>query len=361
MNLVIRLAPTTAFCLLTTVASAQQRPPVAPHVQAPAAHVQQPAGAQAQPHAPAKAGPGAQVAQGAKAAAPAPPVLKATAIAWAKERGFPVREIEVGPPERRVTRLFVPITSETWPSFVDTFGSGPKRLMLKLKGQGDNHLMPVIDGDAFLWGRSVRKMGYDNMYGMGIMGQYGPEAPAMVVELDDAESQHVRQWFTHRADANDALWGQACGHGCMDFIGNIEVAPAADGTNTLRAIGTPEIAQANGGNHYGGVKGGSSTKVPMGKKLFDILGIARSKDGKNITYNMIHAGSDKVQVVGIPVGPDAGGGQTERRVIREDGRVFVRDVKLTGAAIERFERMTDAELLGPVPPQGVAGVVRPVN
>jgi hypothetical protein len=99
----------------------------------------------------------------------------------------------------------------------------------------------------------------------------------------------------------------------------------------------------------------------MGKKLFDILGIARSKDGKNITYNMIHAGSDKVQVVGIPVGPDAGGGQTERRVIREDGRVFVRDVKLTGAAIERFERMTDAELLGPVPPQGVAGVVRPVN
>jgi hypothetical protein len=287
--------------------------------------------------------------------------VKATALAWARERGFPVREIEVGPPERRVTRLFVPITTESWPSFVDTFGSGPKRLMLKLKGEDDVHLMPVIDGDAFLWGRSVRKSGYDHVYGMGIMGQYGPDAPAMVVELDDAESQHVRQWFTHRADANDALWGQTCGHGCMDFIGNIEVAPAADGTNTLRAIPQEEVAQANGGTVEGGVKGGSSTKVPMGTKLFDVLGIARSKDGRNITYNMIHAGSDKVQVVGIPVGPDAGGGRTERRVIREGGRVFVRDVKLTGKAIALFNKMTDAELLGPVPSQGVAGVVRPTK
>lgn len=40
---------------------------------------------------------------------------------------------------------------------------------------------------------------------------------------------------------------------------------------------------------------------------------------------------------------------------------FDRDVALPGAAIERFNKMTDAELLGPVPPQGVAGVVRPAK
>jgi hypothetical protein len=109
------------------------------------------------------------------------------------------------------------------------------------------------------------------------------------------------------------------------------------------------------------VKGGQSTKVPVGKKLFDVLGIARSKDGRNMTYNMIHAANDRVQVVGIPVGPDEGGGLTEKRVIRENGRVFVRDVTLFGAASDRFTKMTDAELLGPLPPQGVDGVARPVK
>jgi hypothetical protein len=362
MKLAARLVPAIAVVLLTATASAQQHLP--PHVALP--HVALPH----DPHAAAHArGPVPHV-EGAQAKAarpagvappPAPSAVKASALAWAKERGFPVREIEVGPPERRVTRLFVPVTTEAWPDFVATFSSGPKRLMLKLKGN-DNHVMPVIDGEGFFWARSARKLGFDYLYNMNLMANDGPDAPAMVVELDDAESQHVRQWFTHRDDPKDELWHHTCGHACMDFLGNIEVAPAADGTNTLRPLAKADVLAVTGGDPTGGgVKGGVSTKVPMGKKLFDVLGIARSKDGKNITYNMIHAASDKVQVVGIPVGPNRGGGLTERRVIRENGRVFVRDVKVQGEAIERFEKMTDAELLGPLPPQGVTAVVRPVK
>jgi hypothetical protein len=283
-------------------------------------------------------------------------VVKATALAWAKERNLPVRAIEVGPPERRVTRLFVPVTKEEWPSFVDTFGTGPRRLMLKLKGY-DKHLMPVLDGDAFLWARSVRAQRLDDRFGMDALSDDGPDGPAMILELDEAESQHVRQWFTHRADPKDALWSKGCGHACMDYIGNIEVAPGEDGTNTLRTIHAEQVQTAGGP----GIKGGVSTKVPTGKKLFDVLGIARSKDGHNITSNIVHAAGDRVQVVGIPVGPDRGGGQIERHVVREGGRVFLREVKLHGAAIERFNAMTDAELLGPLPPQGVAGVVRPIK
>ena len=243
-------------------------------------------------------------------------------------------------------RLFVPVTAESWPSFVETFSSGPQRLMIKLKG-GDNHLQPIIDGQSYLWSRGTRSQNlqHDRRYDVAGMANDMANGPAMVVELGEAETQHVRQWFTHRETPGDALWdSRNCGHACMDYLGNIEVSPAADGTNTLRVIPPEEVRAAAGADAYG-VKGGMSTKVPMGTKLFDVLGIARSKDGRNMTYNMIHAANERVQVVGIPVGADAGGGQTERRVIRENGRVFVRDVKLNGAAIERFMQMTDAELL----------------
>jgi hypothetical protein len=334
MKLVMRLAPATAFCLLTTlttVATAQHH--VAPDAPAPKV------AARAVVKPPAAAPP---------AAAPPSP-MKVAALAWAKERNLPVREIEVGPPDRRVKRLFVPITSEEWASFEDTFGKGPNRLTLKLL-ENDNHIFTLVDKTPHLWARP-RPWAING-------AQAGPRAPALVVDLDDAETQHVQQWFTHRAAPGDALWGQACGHGCMDFTGNIEIAPAADGTNTLRTVSAQEVARAAGNQN---VKGGASTKVPMGRKLFDALGIARSKDGRNITYNVIHAASDKVQVIGVPVGPGQGGGQVERRVIRENGRVFVRDVVLHGPAIERFTQMTDEELLGPLPPQGVAGVVRPVQ
>ncbi len=345
MTLAIRLAPAAAFCLLTTVttaAFAQQHVPAAPRV-----------AVRVQPAAPRAAGHAAAPAKGAaQVVAPPPSPVKAAALAWAKERNLPVREIEVGPPDRRVKRLFVPVTTENWKSFEETFSAGPGRLMLKLK-DNDNHLMPVVDKTYHLWARPTKGY-YDEGH-----ERSGPRAPAMVITLNDAETQHVRQWFTHRAAPADALWGMQCGHGCMDFIGNIEVAPGADGANTLRPIPQAEVNQAAAGNH--GVKGGVSTKVPMGKKLFDVLGIARSKDGRNMTYNMIHAANDKVEVVGIPVGPDEGGGQVEKRVIRENGRVFVRDVVLPGAAIERFTKMTDEELLGPAPPQGVEGVARPAK
>jgi hypothetical protein len=332
----LRFAPAAALCFVTIVPSAafaQQRvAPAAPRVAAR--------------RAPAAAAQGKPVA-----ATPAAPALVRTkALAWAKERGLPVREIEVGPPERRVKRLFVPVTTANWASFVETFSS-ENSLMLKLKNN-DNHLMAVVDGTYHLWARR------NDYYNQGHEQGGGPVAPAVIVDLKPEESKHVREWLTHRANGQDCLWHG--GHGCMDFIGNIEVAPGADGTDTLRPINGAEIAAAPAGDNNN-VKGGQSARVPMGKKLFDVLGIARSKDGRNMTYNMIHAGNERVQVVGIPVGPDEGGGQTEKRVIREDGRVFVRDVVLQGAAIERFEKMTDAELLGPVPPQGVAGVVRPTK
>jgi hypothetical protein len=324
---------TFAFCLVASLAQAADGAPHAPAV----------------PHAPAAP---------VHAAPPAVP-LQATAIAkaWAQNRNLPVREIEVGPPERRVTRLFVPVKAEDWPSFVETFGNQPRSLMLKLKG-GDSHLMPVTGGVDHLWGRSIKAQGLQGSYGMETLANDGPNGPAMVVELNDAESAHMKQWFAHRADPNDALYGQACGAACMDFIGNIEVAPAADGSNTLRAI---PVAEINAAAQRGAGKGGGSASVPAGKKLFDLLGIARSKDGRNMTYNLIHAASERVQVIGVPMGGANGAGVMQQQVVVENGRRVVKNVQVGGDPVARFLAMSDADLLGPLPPQGVAGVVRPVK
>jgi hypothetical protein len=286
-------------------------------------------------------------------APPAAPMRQTTAIAkaWATQRNLPVREIEVGPPERRVTRLFVPVKAEDWPAFVQTFGNSPRNLLLKLKG-GDNHILTVAEGTSHLWARKA-----DAYWGLEGMAENGPDGPAIVVELNDAESAHMKQWFAARREPGDALYGQECGAACMDFIGNIEVAPGADGANTLRAIPVQEIQQAAAA---GAGKGGGSASVPAGKRLFDLLGIARSKDGRNMAYNLTHAANDRVQVIGVPMG-GAGMVMMQQQVVVENGRRIVKNVQVGGDPVARFLAMTDAELLGPLPPQGVAGVVRPAK
>jgi hypothetical protein len=320
----LRLSIAVSLVLASSLAAADN-PPAAPHL-GPAA------GAPA-PHPP--------VAR--------PPALQAAAIAkaWATQRNLPVREIEVGPPERRVTRVFVPVKADDWPAFVQTFGHGPRSLLLKLKG-GDNHLIAMTEEGSMLWARPDQQP----RFSAGGTANDGPDGPAIVVELTDAESAHMKQWFAQRRDPNDALY--QCGNACMDYIGNIEVAPGADGANTLRAIPAAEIRGVAAAG-----KGGGSASIPSGKRLFDLLGIARSKDGRNMAFNLTHAANERVQVIGVPMG--GGGGVMQQQLVVENGRRIVRNVLVGGDPVERFLQMSEAELLGPLPPQGVAGVVRPAK
>jgi hypothetical protein len=331
----------SAVCLLASFAQAADRAPVAPpHVAAPPVA----ANAASAPHV------AERPAAAPAVAAPAPVPLPAASIAkaWAHQRHLPVREIEVGPPERRVTRVFVPVKAEDWPSFFETFGNRPQSLLLKLRS-GDKHLHTLIGEDSYLWARKSDWGG-----GGHGMANDGPDGPAMVVGLTADEDAHMKQWFAHREDPNDSLYAHPCGATCMDFLGNIEIGPGADGAHTLRPIAAAEIAAAAAGAG----KGGGSAAIPAGRRLFDMLGIARSKDGRNMTYNLMHAATDRVQVVGVPMG---GAAAMRQQVVVENGRRVVKNVPVEGDPIERFATMTDAELLGPLPPQGVAGVVRPAR
>jgi hypothetical protein len=278
----------------------------------------------------------------------------AAARNWAAQHGVPTRDIEVGPADRRVVRTFVPVQAGHWGDFIQTFGNQKNSLMLKL--DSGNHLMAVMDGKTYLWARETPYAQYQaqNVH----IGT--PEAKAVVVHLTDEEYGHVQKWFQHRADPNDAYFASCSGSACMDFVGNIEVAPGANGQHTLRTIPQQEIGQqqqatvvVNGNQKY--LAG--SMAMPAGKRLFDLLGIARSKDGRNMTYNIVHAANDRVSVIGIPVADQA---QTQQQRTVVNGRVVVQNVAVNGGAagVERFKQMTDEQILGPQPPQGLANVVR---
>src|SRR5207245_2581092 len=118
---------------------------------------------------------------------------------------------------------------------------------------------------TYIWGRPNAYP----QYAPEGMANDGANGPAIVVELQEAEYTHAKQWFDHRKNPADGLYGTTCGAACMDYIGNIEVGPGADGTNTLRAISPQDVQNLAAGKAVG--KAGNSALVPSGKKLFDVL------------------------------------------------------------------------------------------
>jgi hypothetical protein len=365
MKTLSSLVAAAALVFASTAAYAQNGPHggPAPHVNVPPHAPQQPV----RP-APAPAAPKAAKAAAPKpAAAPAVHVHQTQQIAqrWASEHGLPVRTVEVGPPERRVTRMFVPVTKKNWQSFHDLFAGPDKPSMMLVLQSGDSHMTANIGGEEFLW---ARPNPHTHLYGKNQFhgdGEGAMDGKGVVINLTPEQYQHAQTWFQHRKDPNDEHFSYQCGAACMDYIGNIEVEPGKDGTNQLRAIPEAEVlgagkVQRAGGNYQGQKNLTGSVALPVGRRLFDMLGIARSKDGRNMGYNLVHAANDNVQVIAVPVGDQP---SKEPKVIRENGRVFVRYVPVGGGVdpIEHFKTMPEAELLGPLPPQGIAGVVRPVK
>ena len=271
---------------------------------------------------------------------------------WATAHGLPTRTVEAGPEGKKVTRLFVPLKPEHWADFLQTFNPDTGSLVFKFSDKGasgnvDNHmaLMGNQPTEAYLWGRKIDPS-WINQHGYGNGSLPGQ---AIVVELSPEESAHVKQWLTQRADGNDWYFRNGGGSACMDFIGNLEVKPGADGTNTLHTID-----QATARNSMG---------VPTGEKLFAVLGLRRSKDGRVMKAKMLHAGNARIEVVGYPVGGAAPAGPARQQWVIMNGRRVLQNVPAApavaaGDPIARFNALTDAELLGPPPPQGLAAAVK---
>ena len=209
----------------------------------------------------------------------------------------------MGPEDRRVTRLIVPVTENTYCSFLDRFNCQSGFAYVNFD-QGSNHLAlgmrAPVNGkppDCYLWARNYN----GSLTGRQCNGQIGPLGDSrgsfmkfneggfiIPLNLQGPRIQHLGQWLAARESQADMLF---CQGNCMEWLPNAEVAP--------------------------------------GRGLFHEIGIRRSRDGRNMKAKILHAANQCVDVVGY----------------------FVTDVN-------RFNQLSDADLLGPPPGGGVTDAAR---
>jgi hypothetical protein len=213
---------------------------------------------------------------------------------YARENGFQVKQLNAGTPNRPARRLFVPVTPQSFPSFLKKFNMNNGFCHLSFQS---NHLVmglrpPAQDGranDCYLWARNYNGtvQGLSDCRNSYICGTRNT-GYLFGVELPGNRLQHLSSWLQARANPQDTVYRRG---NCMEWLPNAEVAP--------------------------------------GRALFHDLGIRRSKDGRNMKAKLIHAGNNQVGVVGVYV-PDA----------------------------NAFNAMNDQQLLGPPPAGGVADAMR---
>lgn len=213
---------------------------------------------------------------------------------YARQNNFPVKLVAAGADRRRVTRMFVPVTEQTYSSFLERFCQANGYCHLNFNS-ANNHLAMGLrapaggqPSDCYLWARnyngSVQDIDdYRNTYMSFNQGGY-----IIPVNLQGAKVQHLSQWLTDRANPQDSLYRQG---NCMEWLPNAEVGP-----NT---------------------------------SLFHDMGLRRSRDGRNMKAKILHAANGNVDVVGV----------------------FVPD-------IQHFNQLNEQQLLGPPPAGGVPDATR---
>jgi hypothetical protein len=213
---------------------------------------------------------------------------------YAREHGFQVKQVNAGTANRPARRLFVPVTPQSFPSFLKKFNSNNGFCHLSFQS---NHLVmglkpPAQDGratDCYLWARNYNGtvQGLSDCRNSYISGTRN-NGYLIGVELPGNKLQHLSSWLQTRANPQDTVYRRG---NCMEWLPNAEVGP--------------------------------------NRPLFHDLGIRRSKDGRNMKAKLLHAGNNQVGVVGVYV-PDA----------------------------NTFNTMNDQQLLGPPPAGGVADAMR---
>ncbi|MCC6747807.1 MAG: hypothetical protein IT371_09130 [Deltaproteobacteria bacterium] len=179
--------------------------------------------------------------------------------AYARANGFPTKVVQCGSPNRPVQRVFVPITPQSWNDFMTRFTSG--RGYAALNFDGGSHLaMALQPNDCYLWARNYNgtvpglgdyRANYMAHRGLGYV---------FPIDLQGGRLEHLSAWLGARANPNDGLYR---GGNCMEWLPNAEVGP--------------------------------------GQALFHLLGLKRSRDGRNMKAKLLHAANANVQVVGYHV------------------------------------------------------------
>ncbi|MFH1129913.1 MAG: hypothetical protein V1754_01170 [Pseudomonadota bacterium] len=220
---------------------------------------------------------------------------------YRQQHNFPIRVIETGPANRRVARVFVPVTPQTWNSFFKRFNEANGFAALRHTKDRMSHVAPNLRVDAngapqdcYLWGLNYNQgQQFNNGHGRGDYRHLYMDPTHLgwiaAVDLEGAPLNHLRTWL----ESNERTGNRVGSNNCMLWLSD---APTGEGE---------------------------------GKYLFGELGIRRSRAGAQIVAKMVHGSNNRLEVFGITV-PN----------------------------IETFNQMTDEQIVGPEPQGGVTSAVK---
>jgi hypothetical protein len=248
---------------------------------------------------------------------PAPDRQKAAAQAYARRHDLPVRTVELRVDGRKVQRTFVPVMVHTAKDFAGRFNAEKGAVVLRQSAQDHVHMSLLF------------RFGEGYGYGMHPGVDYVPVKYPMKLQHDGVAGGYIG--FPRGAgnhfyyDAAHPTW-----------------SPVFKGRYVVMALDRPQITHLRRflARGQAGKKGAECVHggciwwlvhAPVGPEqpLAWAMGVKQSRAPEVLARKLIHAGNERVGVIGIAVD-----------------------------SVDEFAAMKDADLLGPVPQMGVAEAVR---
>jgi hypothetical protein len=212
---------------------------------------------------------------------------------YAAKHNLPVRTVKIRLDNRAVDRTVVPVLPETYADFLQHMTQGKPGLVLQYSDGNQEHPVAFLQPNAGWTAHSIAGVGgaerltdptwYAKTYEGG---QAALPGRMLTIALEEDQLGYLKN---HWNTASKPLNGRS---GCMWWFVHAEVGKDAP--------------------------------------LAHAFGVTRSGAASNLLKKMIHAGNDRVGVIGVMV-----------------------------PSIEAFNKKTDAELLGPPPGGGPDDAVRP--
>jgi hypothetical protein len=238
---------------------------------------------------------------------------RAAAHAYAKRHGLPARTIDLSVAGRRVQRVFVPVLIQTIHDFAGEFNVDKGAVVIR-QSAGD----PVHVSLLFRMGEGF---GHGYINGSG----HVPFRYPMTLQTDGPAGGYIDYPGAYDYGNDHPTWN-----------------PALKGSYLVLSLDPPQIEHLRGFLERGqaGEKGAHCVHggcvwwlvhAPVGPEqpLAWAMGVKQSRGPEVLVRKLIHAGNERVGVVGIGMG-----------------------------TVEDFTRLSDADLLGGAPQMGVAEAVK---
>ena len=237
--------------------------------------------------------------------------MRSRAEAYAKRNQLPFRRVQLGMAGRKVNRVIVPVLPHTAEDFANEFSHGNGAVVMRQSVSDAVHQSLLF--------------GFGDGYGYGTNGGYIPFRYDMRLQFNTPAGGYVGQTGSFNFDHSHPNWNPA-------FGGRYVVMQLDRGQidHLRRYLDSGQRGQAWGACNYGGclwwlVHAQTGPNEPLAWAV----GVKQSKAPEVLINKVVHAGNERVQVIGVGV-----------------------------QNVDQFQSQTDAQLLGAAPPMGAAEASR---